>query len=43
MQMSLVFVYFIVFSLLVFVVGPALRIEDRPALKRPDRKIRWLV
>jgi hypothetical protein len=42
MQMSFVLVYFIAFSLLAFVVGPALRIEDRPAFKRPDKKIRWL-
>jgi hypothetical protein len=41
MQMSFVLV-FIVFSLLAFVVGPALRIEDRPAFKRPDKKVRWL-
>jgi hypothetical protein len=39
--MSFVLV-FIVFSLLAFVVGPALRIEDRPAFKRPDKKVRWL-
>jgi hypothetical protein len=32
----------IAFSLLAFVVGPALRIEDRPAFKRPDKKVRWL-
>jgi hypothetical protein len=24
------------------VIGPALRIEDRPAFKRPDKKVRWL-
>jgi hypothetical protein len=42
MQMSFVLVYFIAFSLLAFVVGPALRIEDRPAFKRPDKKVRWL-
>jgi hypothetical protein len=42
MQMSFVLVYFIAFSLLAFVVGPALRIEDRPAFKRPDKKARWL-
>ena len=41
MQMSFVLV-FIAFSLLAFVVGPALRIEDRPAFKRPRKKIRWL-
>ena len=43
MQMSFVLVYFIAFSLLAFVVGPALRIEDRPAFKRPDKKVRWLL
>ena len=42
MQMSFISVYFIAFALLVFVVGPALRIEDRPAVKRPDKKVRWL-
>jgi hypothetical protein len=42
MQMSFVSVYFIAFALLVFVVGPALRIEDRPAFRRPDKKVRWL-
>ena len=41
-QMSFLFVYFVVFFFLVFVVGPAGRIEDRPAFKRPDKKIRWL-
>jgi hypothetical protein len=41
-QMSFVFIYFVVFFFLVFVVGPAGRIEDRPAFKRPDKKIRWL-
>jgi hypothetical protein len=40
--MSFVFIYFVVFFFLVFVVGPAGRIEDRPAFKRPDKKIRWL-
>jgi hypothetical protein len=42
MQMSFIAVYFIAFALLAFVVGPALRIEDRPAFKRPDKKVRWL-
>jgi hypothetical protein len=42
MQMSFVFVYFMAFALLAFVVGPALRTEDRPAFKRPDKKVRWL-
>jgi hypothetical protein len=41
--MSFVFVFFIVFFLLAFVVGPALRIEDRPAIKSPNKKVRWLV
>jgi hypothetical protein len=40
--MSFVFVFFIVFFLLAFVVGPALRIEDRPAIKWPNKKVRWL-
>jgi hypothetical protein len=40
--MSFIFVYFIVFVVLAFVIGPALRIEDRPAVLRPDKKIRWL-
>jgi hypothetical protein len=40
--MSFVFVYFMVFCILAFVLGPALRIEDRPAFRRPDKKIRWL-
>jgi hypothetical protein len=42
MQMSFVFAYFIAFALLAFVVGPALRFEDRPAFKGPDKKVRWL-
>jgi hypothetical protein len=42
MQMSFVLVYFMAFALLASVVGPALRIEDRPAFKRPDKKVRWL-
>jgi hypothetical protein len=41
--MSFVFVFFMVFFFLALVVGPALRIEDRPAFKRPDKKVRWLV
>jgi hypothetical protein len=40
--MSVVLVYFIAFLLLALVVGPALRIEDRPAFKRPDKNVRWL-
>jgi hypothetical protein len=40
--MSFVFVFFMVFFLLAFVIGPALRIEDRPAILRPNRKVRWL-
>jgi hypothetical protein len=42
MQMSFVFAYFIAFALLAFVVGPALRFEDRPAFKGADKKVRWL-
>jgi hypothetical protein len=41
--MSFLSLFFIVFALMAFVVGPWLRIEDRPALKRPDKKVRWLV
>jgi hypothetical protein len=41
--MSFIAIYFIVFALLALVIGPALRIEDRPAFKRPDKKVRWLV
>jgi hypothetical protein len=40
--MSFLAVYFLVFVVLALVVGPALRIEDRPAFKRPDKKVRWL-
>jgi hypothetical protein len=40
--MSFILAFFIAFSLLAFVVGPALRIEDRPAFKRPDKKVHWL-
>ena len=42
MQMSFVLLYCITIALLAFVVGPALRIEDRPAFKRPDKTVRWL-
>jgi hypothetical protein len=40
--MSFIFVFFMVFFVLAFVIGPALRIEDRPAILRPDKKVRWL-
>jgi hypothetical protein len=40
--MSFLAVYFLVFVVLALVVGPVLRIEDRPAFKRPDKKVRWL-
>jgi hypothetical protein len=40
--MSFLAVYFLVFVVLALVVGPALRVEDRPAFKRPDKKVRWL-
>jgi hypothetical protein len=40
--MSFLAIYFLVFVLLALVVGPALRIEDRPAFKRPDKNVRWL-
>lgn len=40
--MSFVFIFFIVFALMAFVIGPMLRIEDRPAVLRPDKKVRWL-
>ena len=41
--MSFLAAYFLVFVVLALVVGPALRIEDRPAFKRPDKKVRWLL
>jgi hypothetical protein len=41
--MSFVFILFTVFFFLAVVVGPWLRVEDRPAFKRPDKKVRWLV
>ena len=41
--MTFLAIYFIVFALLALVIGPALRIEDRPAFRRPNRKVRWLV
>jgi hypothetical protein len=41
--MSFLFVFFTVFFFLALVVGPWLRVEDRPAFKRPDKKVRWLV
>ena len=41
--MSFVFVFFAVFFFLALVVGPAMKIEDRPAFKRPDKKQqRWI-
>jgi hypothetical protein len=41
--MSFVFVFFTVFFFLALVVGPAMKIEDRPAFKRPDKKQRrWI-
>jgi hypothetical protein len=40
--MSFLAVYFLVFVVLALVVGPALGNEDRPAFKRPDKKVRWL-
>jgi hypothetical protein len=41
--MSFLFAFFTVFFFLAVVVGPWLRVEDRPAFKRPDKKVRWLV
>jgi hypothetical protein len=41
--MSFLFIFFAVFFFLAVVVGPAMRIEDRPAFKRPDKKVRWLL
>jgi hypothetical protein len=38
--MDVVVVFFLVFFFLVFVVGPLLRLEDRPGFLRPDRKPR---
>ena len=41
--MSFVFVFFAVFFILATVVGPAMKIEDRPAFKRPDKtQRRWI-
>jgi hypothetical protein len=40
--MSFLAIYFLIFAVLALVVGPALRIEDRPAFKRPHKKVRWL-
>jgi hypothetical protein len=41
--MSFLFVFFTVFFFMAIVVGPALKREDRPAFKRPDRKPRRMV
>jgi hypothetical protein len=41
--MSFLAIFFLIFAVLALVVGPALRIEDRPAFKRPDKKVSWLV
>ena len=41
--MSFVFVFFTTFFFLACGVGPALKIENRPAFKRPDKKPRrWI-
>ena len=41
--MTFLFVFFAVFFLLSMVVGPAMKIEDRPAFKRPDKKPRRMI
>ena len=41
--MSFLFIFYAVFFFLALVVGPALRIEDRPAFKRPDKKPRRMI
>jgi hypothetical protein len=35
--------FFAVFFVLALVVGPLLRVEDRPSFRRPDRKPRRMV
>jgi hypothetical protein len=41
--MSFIAVFLVGFFVLALVVGPLLRIEDRPSFKRPDRKPRRMV
>ena len=41
--MSFIAVFLVVFFILALVVGPLLRIEDRPAFRWPDRKPRRMV
>ena len=41
--MSFLFIFYAVFFFLALVVGPALRIEDRPAFKRPDKNPRRMI
>jgi hypothetical protein len=41
--MSFIAVFFVVFFFLALVVGPWLKIEDRPAFRWPDRKPRRMV
>ena len=41
--MTFLFVFFAVFFFLSLVVAPWLRIEDRPAFKRPDKKPRRMI
>jgi hypothetical protein len=41
--MSVVAVFFTVFFFLALVVGPMLKVEDRPAFKWPDKKPRRMV
>ena len=38
--MSFIAFFLVGFFILALVVGPLLRIEDRPSFKRPDRKPR---
>jgi hypothetical protein len=40
---TFVLIFFAAFFFLACVVGPMLRIEDRPAFKRPDKKPRRMV
>lgn len=41
--MTFLFVFFAVFFFLALVVAPAMKIEDRPAFKWPDKKPRRMV
>jgi hypothetical protein len=41
--MTFLFVFFALFFFLALVVGPAMKIEDRPAFKWPDKKPRRMI